>query len=285
MSTALAALSGNALSAEQDELHLKDAMANLTTQVKTNGTSLDENTTKGRANKSSLLDLITQANAHSQAVLAQTGSVDKATGALRTDETAIRNAATAAGLNKTQVDKLIHSYAAVPSDVETKVKANIKSAQNQITILEDQISTLQLQSHIITITTYLKQVILPGVRGPSAGERHHASGGEVGGSGGPRSDNQLIWASPKEYVVNAAAYAKNKPLIQAINAGAVPKLYVRGGPIRSASPAPASSVPAASGSTRGGVTINQTIQPRAAQSEFEIGKVAADQIMWAAQIA
>jgi hypothetical protein len=231
MVAALAALSGNAVTAEQDSLHLKDAMAGLAEQTKTNGHSLDENTAKGRANKESLLDLITQANAHSAAVLAQTGSVNAATGALKSDETAIRNAATAAGLNKTQVDKLITSYAAVPSDVSTKVKANIKQAQDQITILEDQISTLQLQSHIITITTYLKQVILPGVRGPSAGERHHASGGEVGGSGGPRSDDQLIWASSKEFVVNAAAYAKNKPLIQSINAGAVPKVYAGGGAV------------------------------------------------------
>jgi hypothetical protein len=234
MVAALAALSGNAVTAEQDALHLKDAMAGLAEQTKTNGHSLDENTAKGRANKESLLDLITQANAHSAAVLQQTGSVNAATGALKSDESAIRNAATAAGLNKTQVDKLITSYAAVPSDVSTKVKANIKQAQDQITVLEDQISALQLSAHIITITTYLKNVILPDVRGPSAGERHHkASGGEVGGSGGPRSDNQLIWASPKEFVVNAAAYARNKPLIQSINAGAVPKLsaYARGGPV------------------------------------------------------
>jgi hypothetical protein len=238
MVAALAALSGNAVTAEQDALHLKDAMAGLAEQTKTNGHSLDENTAKGRANKESLLDLITQANAHSAAVLQQTGSVNAATGALKSDESAIRNAATAAGLNKTQVDKLITSYAAVPSDVSTKVKANIKQAQDQITVLEDQISALQLSAHIITITTYLKNVILPDVRGPSAGERHHASGGEVGGSGGPRADNQLIWASSKEFVVYAAAYAKNKPLIQSINAGAVPKLqtYARGGPVSAAAP-------------------------------------------------
>jgi hypothetical protein len=238
MVAALAALSGNAISAEQDALHLKDAMAGLSEQTKTNGHSLDENTAKGRANKESLLDLITQANAHSAAVLAQTGSVNAATTALGDDEGALRRAATAAGLNKDEVDKLITSYAAVPSDVSTKVKANIKQAQDQNTILEDQIATLQLSAHIITITTYLKNVILPGVRGPSAGERHHASGGEVGGSGGPRADNQLIWASSKEFVVNAAAYAKNKPLIQSINAGAVPKLqtYARGGPVSAAAP-------------------------------------------------
>ena len=174
MNDALAALSGNAISAEQDELHLKDSMAGLTGQVKTNGRSLDDNTAKGRANKESLLDLITQANAHSAAVLAQTGSVTKATGALHTDETAIRHAATAAGLNKKQVDNLINSYEAVPSDVQTKVNANIKSAQNKITVLEDQIAALQLNAHIITIDAYIKQIILPDVRKTYS---QHAAGG------------------------------------------------------------------------------------------------------------
>jgi methyl-accepting chemotaxis protein len=46
----------------------------------------------------------------------------------------------------------------------------------------------------------------------------HRDGGMVEGVGGPREDNQLIWASPKEFVINAASTAKHLPLIEAINA-------------------------------------------------------------------
>ena len=47
-----------------------------------------------------------------------------------------------------------------------------------------------------------------------------ADGGRIGGTGGPREDNQLIWGSSGEFVVNAAATAANLPLLEAINAGA-----------------------------------------------------------------
>jgi phage-related minor tail protein len=45
-----------------------------------------------------------------------------------------------------------------------------------------------------------------------------AGGGRVTGSGGPRSDNQLRWLSPGEFVVNAAATRRHRQLLEAINA-------------------------------------------------------------------
>jgi hypothetical protein len=45
-----------------------------------------------------------------------------------------------------------------------------------------------------------------------------ASGGPVGGQGGPRSDNQLRWLSPGEFVVNARAAARHRAMLEAINA-------------------------------------------------------------------
>ena len=55
-------------------------------------------------------------------------------------------------------------------------------------------------------------------------------GGPVGGSGGPRQDNQLRWLSSGEFVVNARATAQNRALLEAINAGGIPKL-ANGGPV------------------------------------------------------
>jgi hypothetical protein len=46
-----------------------------------------------------------------------------------------------------------------------------------------------------------------------------ATGGMIGGSGGPTQDNHLVAISTGEYIVNAYATAKHKPLLDAINYG------------------------------------------------------------------
>ena len=54
-------------------------------------------------------------------------------------------------------------------------------------------------------------------RRANAGNR--AMGGEIYGPGGPKEDKVPIWASPGEFIVNAAQYAANRDLVRAINAG------------------------------------------------------------------
>jgi tape measure domain-containing protein len=59
-----------------------------------------------------------------------------------------------------------------------------------------------------------------------------ANGGPVSGPGGPRDDKVPAMLSDGEYVVNAAATAKHRPLLDAINTGAVARL-ADGGPVGS----------------------------------------------------
>lgn len=47
-------------------------------------------------------------------------------------------------------------------------------------------------------------------------------GGLIGGKGSPRQDANLIWASPREFIVNAESTANSLPWLEAINAGWVP---------------------------------------------------------------
>ena len=47
----------------------------------------------------------------------------------------------------------------------------------------------------------------------------YATGGLIGGSGGPTADNHLIAASSGEYILNAAATSKNYALIDSMNKG------------------------------------------------------------------
>jgi hypothetical protein len=54
-------------------------------------------------------------------------------------------------------------------------------------------------------------------------------GGPVAGPGGPRDDKVLRWLSNGEYVVNAPATGRNRPLLDLLNAG---------GDVRSLLPAP-----------------------------------------------
>lgn len=44
-------------------------------------------------------------------------------------------------------------------------------------------------------------------------------GGLVQGAGGPRDDKVLLWGSNGEFMVNAAATARNRPLLEAMNSG------------------------------------------------------------------
>ncbi|MGC9368713.1 MAG: phage tail length tape measure family protein [Paracoccaceae bacterium] len=56
----------------------------------------------------------------------------------------------------------------------------------------------------------LAEIIIPG----------NAEGGYQTGRGGPKDDKKVIRVSPGEYVVNAAATARNRHLLEAINSGA-----------------------------------------------------------------
>ncbi|MFN4090529.1 MAG: hypothetical protein ACK4QW_16010, partial [Alphaproteobacteria bacterium] len=67
---------------------------------------------------------------------------------------------------------------------------------------------------------------------PSLGAQAKADGGMIRGPGGPRDDVVPAWLSNGEFVVNAAATARHRPLLEAINdagrAGAWPRFAAGG---------------------------------------------------------
>jgi hypothetical protein len=211
LSNALDVLSNNAIDAESGELRLKDGMANLVTQAKANGHSLDENTAKGRANKESIIELIRGINDHAVAVGKQTGSVGKATGSLKTNEDALRTSMHQAGYTKKQIDDLIHSYAATPAEVTTKVKAEVAAAKRKIHDLQVQLDGL----HDVSI-------------GLNVYEHHYgqdpkhysqnAAGGLIRGPGSGTSDSIYSRLSNGEYVMPAAQTKIFLPQLQQMRA-------------------------------------------------------------------
>lgn len=62
-----------------------------------------------------------------------------------------------------------------------------------------------------------------------------AGGGPIFGPGGPRDDRVPAMLSNGEFVINAKATRENYPLIEAINAGRLPR-FARGGPVASRLP-------------------------------------------------
>jgi hypothetical protein len=204
--TALDKLSGTSINAEQQELALKDALDGAKDALKGNGSSLSENTAKGRANKEWLLTQISAVNEHSSSVLKQTGSVNKATAALGSDEAALRRAAVAAGLNKNEVDALIRKYAAVPSKVQTLVDAKTEAAQRKIRDLQYALD--RLRGKVISIDVYqtTHQV------GPAAGGHlAHASGGmlsEGWNTAGEGSATELMYKQGSQVRVLTAQQSK-----------------------------------------------------------------------------
>jgi len=151
LNAALDKLSNNSIDAEQQELQLKDALGSVSETLKGNGAALGDNTAKGRANKEWVLNQISAINQHVTSVGKQTGSVQKATAALSSDTAQLRAAASAAGLNKAQVDALIRSYAATPRKIKTQMDADTAAAAKKIKDLQAQIDALSGKSLQIQI--------------------------------------------------------------------------------------------------------------------------------------
>lgn len=117
-------LNNKNLDARQRAIAWKDSLVDLSEQVKENGRSLDENTTKGRKNVSALLERIQATNDDAAANLDAGASYDVVKGKHDKQIADLRALAIKLGLNKGAVDALIKSYGLMPAKVTTVVVAN-----------------------------------------------------------------------------------------------------------------------------------------------------------------
>ena len=121
LSAAFDKLNGRTLNVEQSHIAFRNAEASVTSSIKDNGKALGDNTEKGRANRSAVLDAISAAQQHAQAIATQTGSTVKATAAYQEDIGALRRHLLAIGLDKDQVQRLIDKYGQIPPLKTTKL--------------------------------------------------------------------------------------------------------------------------------------------------------------------
>jgi hypothetical protein len=183
LKNALDRLNGATVSVEDTQNQFLDTLGQLKKAHDAGTRSIDQNSAKGRVNREVLVAAIKAANDHAQAVANETAKTHGLAAGVRAGsadfaahEEAIKRAAHAAGLDEAAVAALIAKLGKVPRAVVTALSIRDK-ASSQIATIKANLAALK--SKQIDITTYVKNVILPTVRGPSAGERHHASGGSV----------------------------------------------------------------------------------------------------------
>lgn len=277
LNDALDTLSNNTIDADQIELRFKDNMAGITDLVKKNGTTLDENTAKGRANREWMLTQIQTINQHAAAEAKRTGSTRAATAVISSDTAQLYKNGEAAGFTKSQIDSMIKKYAATPKQVTTKINAdtakalgNIKGIQGAIAALHDR--TITVREYLDYVEThYVIQKTVGGTYGEHGGPggytgglftgskfKRFSIGGPVTGPGGSHSDRVLARLSAGEYVMNAASTAQFLPLLQRMNNHL---------PIQSAMPS-GGAYGASRGNSSGQEPIQLVISFEGADSEF-----------------
>ncbi|HEU4752294.1 MAG TPA: hypothetical protein VFU47_04225 [Armatimonadota bacterium] len=126
-----------------------------------------------------------------------------------------------------KVQGLIDKINNIPRSRSTTITANTAPAMGALGAL---------LSRINSSTASVKVGVMGGYSVPGMGR---ADGGPVYGPGGPRDDRVPIMASNGEYVVNAAATARHRPILEAINAGryadgGLVKGYASGGQVSAA---------------------------------------------------
>lgn len=154
--TALSALNGTENTLLGSEASFTTSLAGLTTAVKTNGDSLDVNTTKGAANITAITGIATAAQAAAVAVYqneVQTVGANQAyadaTTKLGQEKEAFIQAADKAGLNKTQVQQLANELFKLPPNIQVDVGVNTNPAEQGLTDL-----IRKINSSGATVTVY-----------------------------------------------------------------------------------------------------------------------------------
>lgn len=149
LTDALKTLNGVAIGAAESEIGFRSSLADLTTAVKDNGTSLDVTTDSGRKVKSAYLDAAKGAMEHAQAVAEQTGSIEAGNAAFEADIAVLRQVMDAAGFTDKQIRELTGAYAQLPGAKNTRVGApGATKAAAELQTLRDKVMAVPPGKHI-----------------------------------------------------------------------------------------------------------------------------------------
>lgn len=191
-----AALTGNSESAIRN----RDMMRQLVTQAQAELTQMHLNGAGKEELRARGEELATQLQNEATQLGFTRGDVDQYTGAIRTSAEAI-----------TAFPTLVAKADTV--DAATKIAAFVKHLKDRFDEIPKDLP--------VSIRADRQDII-------ARGAGHMATGGFVSGPGGPTDDSVAAWLSNGEYVINARQTAKNRALLEQINAGAQPAFAAGG---------------------------------------------------------
>lgn len=103
-------------------INVSESVDNLSKSLATNGTSLDVNTEKGRANSRAIADVVGKIEEHIGALIANGAAQDEVRGAFDRHIEDFRRVLRQMGFNQQEIDALIAKYGLIPETVETAVE-------------------------------------------------------------------------------------------------------------------------------------------------------------------
>lgn len=246
-------LKKGSLSAERAAIKYEEGLDGITRSAKENGKSLDRNTASGRANRTAFLDALEAVNEKITAdfkATAKTDGLSKATKNankdLRQAEKDIRAQAKAAGLSKTETDKMIKQMLKTPKELRTSVNTpGLKKAKDDVRDFDKAIENTKGKT--IGIKAELAINTSKGVKdwnaaltkkyGKSARLIAAKAGGPIQGDGNGTSDSIPMLGSDGEHVWTkreteaAGGHSAVAAIRKAVLEGAPVLRRARGGPI------------------------------------------------------
>jgi predicted nucleic acid-binding Zn-ribbon protein len=252
-------------SAYDAETKFEAAIDNVTKSLKDNGATLDAGTEKGRANRDALSQLASATDDLAAKKRDEGGSWEQVNSIYDRGRKKIIDAAEAMGYSTTKAKKLADQILGtpdktarlkgniddlqakldraksqlknVPDSRRAKLLADIRDLESKIAKAKAELRGLNGQKAVVGVyTTEYYTKVQKGTAGSSfgpyaSGYKRSASGGPVSGPGTGTSDSIPAMLSDGEFVVNAAATRRNRPLLDAINDGKV-AAYARGGLVK-----------------------------------------------------
>jgi hypothetical protein len=171
---------------------------------------IDKDTAAGRENRALLYDLAAAWNNLTPAQQAAAGEAERA-------RKSFIDSAIGMGASKRQAQDLADQLLDIPPAVETKVETpGATKAVEVLKALQRAINNISPFKDVTIRTT--RENVTKNIKVEGGTQVAMADGGLVRGPGGPRDDVIPALLSNGEYVVNAAATARNLPLLERLNA-------------------------------------------------------------------
>lgn len=200
-----------ALNARDAERAYEAAIDDATATIKANGKAWNDTTEAGRANQAAVDGIAEKFNNLDHAG-------QQAKGGLEAARASMIRAAIDAGASAKEARKLASDLLKVKAPPPIKINVNTEAAMAKVRGLQQYINGMNGKTVRVSVEG-----------GAPGGITRKAEGGYISGPGGPRDDVIPAMLSNGEYVVNAAATAANRGLLEAINNGARPQRFADGG--------------------------------------------------------